>query len=170
MKNEKIRLEITMDDQGDQAVAIVIFDGSYQYLYMPEVNMAYKYPLDSDATPAAGFDGYAEYFTDYYTVYNTDAEILAAFQSSCMINSYCQSVEITGHESIGGQDCTIFEMTYTDGTITRMWIATDKGHVLKVENEIGGETSSIEFSNIDFDSDIPDSTFEIPSGTQILDM
>ena len=170
VKGDKIRLEMTMEEGGEEMTTIVIFDGTSQYVYMPDQNMAIKYPVDSESSPAAGFDAFAGYFTEYYTTYETDADILLAWEAACAADPYCQSVAIVDHESVGGVACTVFEVTYTDGTQARVWVSGDMGYVLKVESEVEGETTTIEFTEVELGSNIADSMFELPDGVEIMDM
>lgn len=170
VKGEKIKLEILVEEQGQQTSVIFIDDGVYEYVYMPDNGGGYasRYPSGSGMSPAAGFDVFAGFFTEYYTVYASDAAILAEWEIACAADPQCQSVSIVGHENISGEDCTIFEVVLADGTESRVWLATNKGYVLKVENITTEGTYSIEFSDIDLDADIPDSMFELPEGVTIM--
>jgi outer membrane lipoprotein-sorting protein len=51
----------------------------------------------------------------------------------------------------------------------KMWLWEEKGLPLKMEMTApSGEKTTIEYSNIDL-SNIPDSMFEIPAGTTIIE-
>jgi hypothetical protein len=76
------------------------------------------------------------------------------------------SPKIVGTETIDGETCTVIEYTY-EQAITKTWIWNDKGFPLKMESSASGVTTTIEWKNFDF-SDIPDSTFELPDGVQII--
>jgi outer membrane lipoprotein-sorting protein len=169
-KEDKFRLEMTVDDGGQSSTTIILINEGYDYVYMPEQNMAIQYPVESGASPAAAFYGFSAFFTGYYTVYYSDAVILSEWQAACSADPSCQSVSIAGHDSISGEACTIFEAVYTNGSTVRIWIATDRGWVMKVEDTVNGSTTTIEFSDIEFNPSIPDSLFELPEGVTIMTM
>lgn len=169
VKGEKLRLEMTAEEQGETTTMIVLISEDYDYLYMPEENMAIRYPSESSMSPAAAFYSFALFFTGYYTVYFLDEMILAEWEAACSADPYCQSVQITGHETISGEACTVFETTYTDGSKAKVWLATNKGYVMKVENITAEVTMTIEFIDIDLNPTIPDSMFELPEGVEIMD-
>jgi hypothetical protein len=158
------------DPGGEETTMILIIKEGYVYYYMPEENMAIRYPADSEMSPAAAFNAFAGYFTGYYTIYYSDAEILNWWEEVCAADPYCQSVSIVGHETISGEQCTIFVVLYADGTKARVWLATDKGYIMKVETTTAEVTTTIEFTDIDLSPTIPDSMFELPEGVEIMDM
>ena len=89
-------------------------------------------------------------FSNYYTKYVSDEEILAGKQASC------ESAEIVGYETIAGERCAIIECDYGGGVRSKICITSEKGFALKVEN-ITSQPAIMEFTDIDLESPIPDS-------------
>lgn len=167
-KGDKYLMEWSTNIPGAEVVeAKWILKDGFVYMYMPVMNMAIKYSSEE----TAGFDAvFEEAFTGYYTIYGTDAEILAGFEEGCTAANGCEGVAIIGHETISGEDCTIFEVTLVGGDTEKIWVAKNQGYPLKVEATAGGIMTTIEFSEIDLNAQIADSVFDLPEGVQITTM
>ena len=114
-------------------------------------------------------DPFSGMFAEWYAGYNTEDEIIKWMELECSIDPTCKDVKMTGHETVAGVPCAIFEVTSSNNLNTRIWTATSNGYVIKIETEYKGETTILEFSEIDFNPTIPDSTFELPADVEVLD-
>jgi outer membrane lipoprotein-sorting protein len=85
-------------------------------------------------------------------------------------------VAITGHEDVGGEDCTIFTWTFTDGSTYSYWISSSNGWLAKWEsyNADTGITTTMQFTDIDLNPTISDAIFDVDQvfapGTTIIDV
>ena len=80
------------------------------------------------------------------------------------------TARIVEYETISGEQCTIIECVYTESLKSKIWIALDKGYVLKMENITSEGSTIMEYTDIDLESAIPDSQFEFPAGVQIQEI
>lgn len=168
LKGDKVRMELTVSMAGEEEMTIVnIYKDGFAYVYMPAENQAMKY--DAEGYIGGGTEPF-EFFDQFYVQGYTDEEILAELQAECSADPECQSVEIIGHETVAGEPCTIFEYTPTEDEAGKIWLATEKGYILKIEVETPEGMVVIEFTDIDLDPSIPDSTFDLPAGVEIIDM
>jgi outer membrane lipoprotein-sorting protein len=140
-KAGKQRAEYIQD--GQTIVMIFLLDEEIMYSYMPDQNTATKMALDTNQLVHGTMQG------DMQDVLNNDPVI-------------------TGTEEIDGKSCTVITFTSDDNDIT-LWVWTETGFPLRTEAMINGEDTVMEFLNVDF-SDIDDSVFELPEGTQIIEM
>jgi outer membrane lipoprotein-sorting protein len=152
---------------------IFISDGEFDWYYVPDYHMAFKYCPDSGMNPGAP---YALWFTEYYYGSLSEGDILAAMEAACAFEPTCASVAITGHETILGEYCTIFTMTMTDGSTMSIWLPVGSGGWLmkwEYSDAMTGITSTMQFTAIDLSPTIPDSTFDVDQvfapGTVIYD-
>ncbi len=167
-KGDKVRMEMTMIIAGEDEITVVmIYRDGFVYIYDPATNQAIKY--DAEGYIDGGTETF-ELFSQFYVLGYTDEAILAELQELCDTDTGCQSVEIIGHETIAGEYCTIFEYTPTEGESGKIWLAAEKGYVIKIEVESPEGTVAIEFTEIDLNPSIPDSTFDLPAGVEIIDM
>lgn len=171
-KHDKIKMDITTkQSSGNEDQVILIRNENGDYMYNPEDKTGVKI---SDLLPQDPFEMYGpwvNYFERYQTVYNSDQKILASFETACANSPSCESVGIAGQESVAGEECTIFETTSAQGTTTKVWLATNKGYPLKAQSTTpDGSTNTVEYTEVNFDPSIPDSTFEIPPDVEIKDM
>lgn len=73
-----------------------------------------------------------------------------------------------GAELIAGQPATIYE-TAEDGMSARLWVSNEYGLLLRLEATTPGGAVTTEYSGYRFESQ-DDSLFELPPGTQIVDV
>lgn len=106
---------------------------------------------------------------------------------------YLKSIEAKplGQERIEDKLCDVYQITYPQtglpadlsseasakgeasakaGARGKIWVWREKNFPLKSVMTVGSETTTIEYRNVQMGISIPDSYFEIPSGTQIMDM
>lgn len=169
VKGEKLRSDhaITQPEE-DTDTTVFIHDGEFDWVYDPDENQVTKYSRGAGSNPAAF---YSVWFTSNYYGAVAESEILSAMQASCSIDPLCESVEITGHDTVAGKSCTIFTMTSTEGTVFDLYISAD-GQLLKLDLTDFGFTSTMEFTDIDLNPSIPDSVFDIDTvapGAEIID-
>ena len=77
-----------------------------------------------------------------------------------------------GMEKIAGRDCQIVDLKPKDAALfgkARLWVDTETWLPLKQEMEISGMKTSMVYKNIQYNVDIPDSTFQfqIPPGAKV---
>lgn len=84
------------------------------------------------------------------------------------VASLPKDAKFIGNETLDGKSASVFEVTTTEGT-GKIWIWTERGLPLKVENPAAGGKAIIEFTDYQFGPQ-PDSLFVLPEGTQILDI
>ncbi|MDD4875761.1 MAG: hypothetical protein PHQ86_01310 [Dehalococcoidales bacterium] len=167
VKDDKYKVETTsiFQNEEEEATAFIVKEG-YSYMYNPQENSAMKMPGEGMAGMYLAFN---VFFTGYYTEYSSESKVLAEMCAACALNPQCLSWEITGHDTISGYDCTIFEMTGTEVNNVKIWIAIDLGYVLKYEVVLPTGINTIEFKDVEVDIDIPDSVFDLPAGMEIME-
>ncbi|MDY6965613.1 MAG: DUF2092 domain-containing protein [Halobacteriota archaeon] len=164
-KNSRMEMDTKYQD-GEEEKMIVIIKGDKTYLYFPEENSAV---MEETGSGTSQIDPFAGTFSEWYTGYSTEAEILQWMETSCSTDPSCKDVKSIGYETIAGVSCIIFEVTSPDDTETKIWTAEGNGYIMKIETEYKGDTTILEFSDIDIDATIQASTFELPVGVKIMD-
>ncbi len=77
-------------------------------------------------------------------------------------------LSILDTETMDGKECLVIE--FDDGeAMIKMWLWKEHGLPVRTERTTDEGLIVYEFKNMDF-SDIPDDTFEIPPGIEIIDM
>jgi len=144
IKGNNMRIEQTV---GGQQMITLIKEGA-MYSYYPSQKMAMK----MDASAKAGQEKQE----------NPKDTV-----------EYLKSIEAKplGQESIEGKLCDVYQITYPQtGTKGKIWVWKEKNFPLKSVMTVGGETLTTEYRNVQMGISIPDSYFELPPGTQIMDM
>jgi outer membrane lipoprotein-sorting protein len=142
MKNyTKIREDLSVS--GVNTIILMDMDAGVMYNYLPDQNIAYKMTLDQGTTSQNAVE-------DPNTILQYNPQVI-------------------GTETIDGKLCTIISYDIPGTGTMKEWIWTEKGFPLKIETTTSQGTTTIEISNIDF-SNIPDSTFSLPDGVQIIEM
>lgn len=144
-KDQKMKMETTMN--GGQK-SVLYFDlATDEFIqYLPDQNAAYKmktteYEGSDNATPIDYSNGLAD--TNY---------------------------TINGSETVNGMKCRVITVSSEEYS-AKEWISEDYGIIVKVQQEYEGTTSTMEFKNIKIGAGtVPDSTFDLPSGVDIMDM
>jgi outer membrane lipoprotein-sorting protein len=144
----KERMESTV--MGQKSITIIDKEKQVMYMYDPDQNMAMK--MDFSGTETTGP---AQSFSEIMGQYNPTT---------------------VGTETIDGKKCTVieYESTVGDATVTqKMWVWQKYGFPIRVEmtSSLMGTpvTTVMEMKNIDF-GHIPDNTFELPKGVEIMEM
>lgn len=76
-----------------------------------------------------------------------------------------------GQERIEGKLCDVYRITYPQtGARSKVWVWREKKFPLKSVMTVGNETITTRYRNIQMGINIPDSLFDLPPGTQIMDM
>lgn len=96
---------------------------------------------------------------------------------------YLKSVKAKplGQERIEGKLCDVYQITYPQkglptealtkaGAKSKVWVWRKKKFPLKSVMTVGNETMTTRYKNVQMDINIPNNYFELPSGTQIMDM
>ena len=86
---------------------------------------------------------------------------------------YLKSVKAKplGQERIEGKLCDVYQIIYPQtGAKSKIWVWREKKIPLKSVMTVGSETITTRYRNIQMGINIPDSLFELPPGTQIMDM
>ena len=159
VKEGMARTDWTWTDPGYPAeTTVFISDGEFDWMYYPDENTAYKWPAESGMNPG---EWYGLWFTEYYYGYESESEILESLQYMCSLDPECQGVTLS-HGDVDGESCSIFTMTATDGSTMSMWFSTAHGWMLKMEfTEPGGYWDIMQFTGIELNPSIPDSTFDV---------
>lgn len=153
VKGDKWRTDWTATVEGVDAEMIMIYDGTFAYMYMPGVNQVYKYSVPGDlANPGAQ---YAAEFEDGYYGAVSDTTMLAGFQAGCS-----GGASIEGDETVNGVPTTKFKCNFEGGGVSYYWIA-DSGWLVKGEVTLAGYTYTMEFSDINMNPTISDNIFDI---------
>lgn len=169
VEGAKMRSDYAITPPGEGTnTTVFIDDGEFEWVFFQYENQVMKYSPGAGPNPAAL---YSMWFTSNYFGALTEAGILSAMQASCTIDPLCESVEISGHDTVAGQPCAVFAMTSTEGTVIDHCISTG-GYPLKISLTDFGFTSTLKFSNIDLNPTIPDSRFDIDAvapGAEVID-
>lgn len=169
VKGEKTRSDYSITHPGeDTETTIFIGDGQFDWVYDPDQDQVAKYRPGAGADPAAF---YSLWFTSNYYGAVTEGEVLSAMQAYCTNDSLCESVEKKGHDTVGGEPCTVFAMTSTEGTLIDHCIAA-QGYPLRISLTDFGFTSTMTFTDTDLNPDILDSVFDIGAvapGAEVID-
>ncbi len=144
IKGEKMRIEQTA--QGQKMVTLMK-EGA-MYLYYPSQKMAMKI----DISAGAGQGGQ---------------------ENPKDMMEYLKSVKTKplGQERIEGKLCDVYQIISSQtGARGKVWVWREKKIPLKSVMTVGNETITTRYRNIQIGINIPDSLFELPPGTKIMDM
>ncbi len=152
VKGEKWNTAWSATQEGVESELMMIYDGQFAYMYIPAMGQVFKYTSsESMSNPGAA---YAQEFEDGYYGEVSDATILAGFEAACS-----GGASIDGQETVNGIPCTKFTCNF-EGGVSYTWIS-DSGWPVKVETTQDGKTTTMQYSNIEFNADIADSMFDI---------
>ena len=169
VKGDMARSDYTITPPGEGTnTTVFIDDGEFEWVFSPNEDQVMKYDPGTGTNPAAF---YSIWFSSNYYGALTEAGVLSAMQASCSTDPLCASVETSGHDTVAGQACAVFSMTSTEGTVIDHCISAE-GYPLRISLTDFGFTSIIEFTDIDLNPDIPDSTFDIDAvapGAEVID-
>jgi len=171
VKGEKSRVDISITAPGEETETIIfINDGEFEWIYNQDEDVATKYQSGVGMSLA---DAYTWWFTEYYYGTVSEGTILAEIQAACAIDPICSSAAIIGHETVGGQYCTKFAYTATDGATIIYWISSS-GWLMKVEfTNATGYSVTMEFTDVDLNPSISDDIFDmdkVAPDAEIIDM
>ena len=143
LKDQLFRMEMTAQGQA----MIILHNAEGTYTVMPSENMAMKTAqLHPGQGPVKGAGNYLQYLQE-------------------------QHAEKTGSDTVDGRACDIYRYTDSEtGELTTVWVWKDKKFPIKFEIEAKKGKTLIELSNIQLGAAIPDSTFQLPAGIQVMDM
>ena len=147
MKGEKMR----MDGEADGQESLIIMDGEYLYMGEPG-GQVMKFPVESqDATGTEGGAPSIESFTEGASEDN---------------------LTFVGYEEYEGFNCPVAEIVDAEsGATIRMWLHPDYGFPLKLVQEGATEEESFTMLVTDFSvEDVSDDMFELPAGSDVMDM
>ena len=169
VKGDMARSDYTITPPGEGTnTTVFIDDGQFEWVFSQYEDQVMKYNPGTGTDPAAF---YSVWFTSNYYGVVAEDEILSAMQASCTVDPLCASVETSGHDTVAGQSCAVFAMTSTEGTVIDHCISAE-GYPLKISLTDFGFTSTMEFTDIDLNPSIPDSTFDIDAvapGAEVID-
>lgn len=154
IKGEKMRLEQIAEGEK----MITLMKEGTMYLYYPAQKMAMKMDISTGAA-----QGGQENPKD--------------------MMEYLKSIKAKplGQEKIEGKLCNVYLITYSlpglpaeasakAGARGKVWVWKGKNFPLKSVMTIGSETITTRYRNVQMDISMPDSYFELPPGTKIMDM
>ncbi|UWG98139.1 hypothetical protein LPY66_04865 [Dehalobacter sp. DCM] len=77
---------------------------------------------------------------------------------------------VNGTETVNGMKCRVITVSSEEFN-AKEWINEENGMIVKVQQEVDGKTITMEFKNIKIGTGtVPDSTFDLPSGVEVMDM
>jgi len=123
---------------GSEVVQLLDYNAQTMYTYFPEQNMAYR--TDFEQAPQRPIEQS-----------ESDQQITPT---------------VLGTETVDGKVCLVIEWSINDMTM-KTWVWRDHGFPVRMEQVTPQGTTTMEWKNIEF-GDIPDSTFQLPSGVQII--
>jgi outer membrane lipoprotein-sorting protein len=126
--------------EGQNTIMLMDIDAKTMYTYMPAQNMALKMTWNPTTSSAVN-----------------DTEAISKYNPT-----------IVGTDTIDGKKCTVVQYT-VEGQTTKMWLWQEHGFPLRVEATTPQGKTTMEYKNLEF-TNIPDSTFTLPSGVQIQQM
>lgn len=141
LKDELFRMETTMQGQ----VSIVIHNADGTFMVMPGEGVAMKTSLMPGQGAVEGADNYAAYLAK-------------------------QQAQMTGSETVDGHACDVYHFTSEAGEATTAWVATDLQFPIKMEIMSREGKVLVELSNVHVGASVPESSFKLPPGVQLMDM
>ena len=165
VKGDKYRTDWTSTAGGVESSMIMLDDGEFAYTYFPDMEQVWKYESASSEMSNPGAQYAAEWMDGYYGAVS-EATILAGFQAGCQ-----GGASIAGHENVAGHACTKFTCNFGGGGVSHTWISPN-GWVVKSEVTQGGYTYTMQYTNVEMNPSIPDSTFDIGTvapGAEVMD-
>jgi len=150
IKGNNMRTEFNND--GITSIYIENASEGYSYIYMPEENTATKIPHGSEEEDWAADDSGAvtpdEYLQDIV---------------------YDDSLEELGKETINGMSCRVVRVKDGLNGDSKIWISEALAIPVRIESNIEGIKSLIEFRNLEVGK-VTDDIFKLPPGVEIMDM
>ncbi|MDD2510691.1 MAG: lipoprotein [Syntrophomonas sp.] len=144
IKGKKMRTEMPNPEGGGNIISIIDSDQGFVYIYQPDQKTATKMGISmsqQDNTPSP-----------QDTMESLNADIM----------------KYIGKETIDGKTCLVYEFQDGNQETSKIWLWEDYGIPLKIESIMDGKKSVLEYRNVKTD-EIPDSMFEIPEGTTIME-
>ncbi len=142
LKDEQFRMDALVEGQA----SVTIRNASGTYTYLPAEGMAMKISdLDASQQSVQHAENYQQYLQE-------------------------RQAERIGTDTIDGHSCEIYRFTdpSVQGTTTA-WVWTEKQFPLKLEIDGPKGKTLVELSNIQVGVAVPDATFELPAGVQVMD-
>jgi outer membrane lipoprotein-sorting protein len=77
---------------------------------------------------------------------------------------------LAGTETVNNMDCKVLKIISVEDSY-KMWLSTEYGMVVKIEEGLQGQGVTVEFKNIEVgEGSVADNTFKIPEGVEIIDL
>jgi outer membrane lipoprotein-sorting protein len=144
IKGKKVRSEMESPEAGGKIINIIDSAAGVVYVYQPEQKMATKMDISM-----AQQDGSS-----------SPQEDLEAMNP--------EKMKYVGKDTIDGKKCLVYEITEDNVGTSKVWLWEENGIPLRMEVISDGEKIVMEYRNIKIGG-IPDSMFELPKGTQIME-
>ena len=135
---EEYRWRYDQSAGGTEVVQLVDYNTQTMYTYFPGQNMAYR----------TGFE-------------QAPQRPIEPSESDQQITP-----TILGTETVDGKVCLVIEWS-SDDMMVKSWVWQDHQFPIRMEQVTPQGTTVMEWKNIEF-GDIPDSTFQLPPGVQII--
>jgi len=143
VKDKQFRVESTIDGMS----SIILHNSSGTYHYLPDQHMAIKLAsMDVAGSPVSDLDHYHGYLNE-------------------------RNAKLIGTDTVNGYSCDVYR--YIDpasGGSTTAWVWKSKQFPVKLEQQGKQGFTTAEMSHIQFDSLVPDSAFQLPSGVKVMEM
>ncbi|MEN6349470.1 MAG: DUF4412 domain-containing protein [Syntrophomonas sp.] len=144
IKGKKMRTEMPNPEGGGNMISIIDSDQGIVYIYQPEQKTATKMGISMSQQDNAP--------SPQETMESLNAE----------------KMKYTGKETIDGKTCLVYEFQDQNNETSKIWLWEDYGIPLKIESIMDGKKSVLEYRNVKTD-EIPDSMFELPADTTIME-
>lgn len=143
VKGGNMRSEMENPAGGEPIWSIINMAESMVYVYQPELNYAIQMPIDQ-------------------------ADIDVTSPKDFLMQSDSDDMLFISRETFDNKECLVYETNYEGGK-GKIWIWEEAGMPLRVETGSGSDTIIVEFLNFTI-GNIDDSIFQLPPGTQVMDM
>ena len=140
-------VKMKIDDPGGEGSVIVDMKEQVMYMYSPGEKQAMKMAMGGQTA-------------------EDEQEMMAG--ATLGPDSVASDVKLDATESLDGEECWVVETTTTSDEgeeQAKIWVSKALG--LPVQMEAGGDTVKMTYSRF---NEIADSEFELPEGTEIIDM
>ncbi len=144
IKANKMRSEIDNPEEGGKIVNIIDNAAGVAYVYLPEQKIATKMDISMSQQDGS----------------SSPQENLDAMKP--------EKMKYIGKDTVDGKMCLVYEYTEDNAGTAKVWLWEENGLPLRIESIHGGEKAVMEYRNLKIEG-VPDSMFELPSGTEITE-
>lgn len=145
LKGTKMKTEATMNNQ--KMISIIDSEKKEVITYIPDQKTASKLKLEE-------YQGKDD---------TSPGEYLGMTDN--------KQIKVTGTETVNGMQCKVIEITADNTKVIKEWISIELGLPVKIEQEIDGKKTVIDFKNYKVGSGtVSDDIFKLPSDVNVIDL